>query len=506
LAEGNGSAVYVIGVHDDGNVVGITDDEFQLTVATIHAMAQKLDNTRVASIDKRVLTGPDNLVVAEVRLAQQTALPQTELRIVVLGDHGAGKSSILGCLTYGEADDGRGKARLNLLRHRHELESGRTSSIALGTIGFSADGQTQNYANNRSAEQIHQRSSRIVTFIDTCGHAKHLKTTARAIAGYSPQAFCVVVAADAAAVSPAARGYIQIAAVLGMPLLVVVSKMDLAEKASFAVLMRDLLATLDAAVPGRSQCMVAEATPCGSLAEDMMDLAVVPIVTTSAVRTVGFGELAAVLRGSSVRHQDGGPADGPFEFHIEGVHSIDKVGAVATGWVASGTVRLAAASDQSLVLGPDSSGAFVGVDVVSIHTLRIPTASARAGLSAALAIQPHGAAPAQKGMLILGGGQVDCHGRRVSGEFTAAVAFLSSDAAAAQTVTVHIRSACHLAHIVDIASAPPGSTSSATAATVRLRLDGTQDYICPGAPVVARDGRGLVFAGRIIAPAHEPIA
>ncbi|KAJ2749318.1 hypothetical protein IWQ56_007254, partial [Coemansia nantahalensis] len=202
LAEGNGRAVYVIGVHDDGSVVGITDDEFQLTIASIHSMAQKLDNARVVSVDQRVLADQGNRIVAEVRLAQQTALPQTELRIAVLGDHGAGKSSILGCLTYGDADDGRGKARLNLLRHRHELESGRTSSIALGTIGFSPDGQMQNYANNRSAEHIYQRSRRIVTFIDTCGHAKHLKTTARAIAGYSPHVFCIVIAADAASVSP----------------------------------------------------------------------------------------------------------------------------------------------------------------------------------------------------------------------------------------------------------------------------------------------------------------
>lgn len=42
----------------------------------------------------------------------------------------AGKSSTLGVLTKGGLDDGRGKARVNLFRHKHEIESGRTSSVS----------------------------------------------------------------------------------------------------------------------------------------------------------------------------------------------------------------------------------------------------------------------------------------------------------------------------------------------------------------------------------------
>lgn len=33
-------------------------------------------------------------------------------------------------------DDGRGKARLNLFRHKHEIESGRTSSVGGEILGF----------------------------------------------------------------------------------------------------------------------------------------------------------------------------------------------------------------------------------------------------------------------------------------------------------------------------------------------------------------------------------
>lgn len=54
-----------------------------------------------------------------------------ELRMAVIGNVDAGKSTMLGVLTRGGLDDGRGKARVNLFRHKHEIESGRTSSVGM---------------------------------------------------------------------------------------------------------------------------------------------------------------------------------------------------------------------------------------------------------------------------------------------------------------------------------------------------------------------------------------
>ena len=52
----------------------------------------------------------------------------------------AGKSTMLGVLVKGNLDDGRGKARVNLFRHKHEVESGRTSSVGMEIMGFDAHG------------------------------------------------------------------------------------------------------------------------------------------------------------------------------------------------------------------------------------------------------------------------------------------------------------------------------------------------------------------------------
>ena len=59
-----------------------------------------------------------------------------EVRVAVMGSADAGKSTLLGVLTQGQLDNGRGRARLNMFRHVHEVHSGRTSSISHEILGF----------------------------------------------------------------------------------------------------------------------------------------------------------------------------------------------------------------------------------------------------------------------------------------------------------------------------------------------------------------------------------
>ena len=59
-----------------------------------------------------------------------------EIRIAVIGNVDSGKSTLVGCLTKGIKDDGRGYARQFVFNYQHETESGRTSSIAEEIIGF----------------------------------------------------------------------------------------------------------------------------------------------------------------------------------------------------------------------------------------------------------------------------------------------------------------------------------------------------------------------------------
>jgi len=59
-----------------------------------------------------------------------------EIRLAVIGNVDSGKSTLVGCLTKGIKDDGRGYARKFVFNYQHENDSGRTSSIAEEIIGF----------------------------------------------------------------------------------------------------------------------------------------------------------------------------------------------------------------------------------------------------------------------------------------------------------------------------------------------------------------------------------
>jgi len=55
---------------------------------------------------------------------------KNEVKIAVIGHVDAGKSTTVGVLISDKLDDGNGKARKVILKHKHEQTSGRTSSIS----------------------------------------------------------------------------------------------------------------------------------------------------------------------------------------------------------------------------------------------------------------------------------------------------------------------------------------------------------------------------------------
>ena len=81
---------------------------------------------------------------------------------------------MLGVLVKGGLDDGRGKARVNLFRHKHEIESGRTSSVGMEIMGFDSKGDVvvSNVAGRKLTwEEIGRRSVSVALFVSPAGQA-----------------------------------------------------------------------------------------------------------------------------------------------------------------------------------------------------------------------------------------------------------------------------------------------------------------------------------------------
>ncbi len=68
------------------------------------------------------------------------------LGCAVAGSVDAGKSSLVGVLTHGIdgrplLDNGCGSARMNVFQHKHEIETGRTSSLSQQMLGYDEEGE-----------------------------------------------------------------------------------------------------------------------------------------------------------------------------------------------------------------------------------------------------------------------------------------------------------------------------------------------------------------------------
>jgi GTPase len=129
LSEGNGLAIYYLGVEDDGTIYKLSTDKKTKSVAVLKKMALHLEAKLVnVSINK------DYIRVVIKDKVSSNFLP--EKRVLLLGDTEAGKTTFLSYLIKNKIDTESCKARLFILNHKHELETGKTSSFNYQYLNF----------------------------------------------------------------------------------------------------------------------------------------------------------------------------------------------------------------------------------------------------------------------------------------------------------------------------------------------------------------------------------
>lgn len=171
LGEGGGQAVYEIGVEDDGTPRGLAAPELAASLDTLQAMAAELD-AEISVL--READGKEGRVAQVLVRKMPSSLEEfQDVRIALVGNVDAGKSSLVGVLSgNGTLDNGRGLARSQVMTHRHELETGRTSALSQQIMGFGTDGSIVNYTGVRQMgwAEIVRRSTKLVSLLDCCGH------------------------------------------------------------------------------------------------------------------------------------------------------------------------------------------------------------------------------------------------------------------------------------------------------------------------------------------------
>lgn len=395
LREGHGEAIYQIGVEDNGRLAGLTKDEMKASLKTLKDMASRLGAT-IRVLRERIATSSasktlalqnnnkEEKKVAEVlvkKLRKDDREDQdsiVDLRLAVTGAQDAGKSTLLGVLTQGELDNGRGRARLNMLRHLHEIKTGRTSSISHEIIGFDSTGHVLNYAEMATAEEICEHASKVVTFIDLAGHRKYLRTTVLGLTGYSPHHVMLVVAPP---LNEASQEHMVLCLALKLPFFIVVNKIDL----GFCD-MSETVAQLENAMmtqgyPKQLVLFSNNDIPSWDYTSD-----VIPVFSVSCVTGEGLEELTMFIKNLSpyeTNSIDSDPESCLFQidetFRVAGLTQPVLGGLLVKGAIAPGT---------RLLVGPLPDGEFSPVKVVSLHRNKAPCCLVRASQSASLTLAP----------------------------------------------------------------------------------------------------------------------
>lgn len=339
-----------------------------------------------------------------------------DLRVAILGNVDAGKSTLVGVLSKFVLDDGRGAARSFVLQHKHEKEKGQSSAVSLELMGFETSGgaviPTKVTGRHvKDFKDVAARSSRLITLIDLCGHEHFLKTTVFGLMGMSPD-LCMLVIGANAAVQKMTREHLGIAAAIKLPVMVVITKIDMAPKHIMDETLKRVERILKLA--NRKKFSVADAGDAKAAAAAMTSGNVAPVFLVSCTTGQGldllrlfYSEMAcgagSQLAGRGIRNTSARPGEQTqqeaenllrdsnleaieCEVHVDNVYNVPGVGTVVSGSMFFGVV----ATGHHLLLGPDDAGEFREIRVQSIHCQCVPVDRVFVGQQCTLAIRAVG--------------------------------------------------------------------------------------------------------------------
>ena len=398
VLSGDGEATYVLGVTDDGGLAGISPEAFSETMDVLSLLAEEAD-AHIADVETwsagSAGNGDEEGLVGLATLQEGGVFEADDDHLVVgtTGHVDHGKSTLVGTLVTGRADDGQGGTRGFLDVQPHEVERGLSADLSYAVYGFADDAdepvRMDNPHRKSDRARIVEEADRLVSFVDTVGHEPWLRTTIRGLVGQKLDYGLLVVAADDGP-TKTTREHLGILLATELPTIVAITKTDAVTDDRLAAVEREVESTLRDA--GQTPLLVDRYGVDVAIAE--VGDGVVPLFRTSAVTMDGIEALDRLFASLPKRAT---PERETFRMYVDRSYKVTGVGAVASGTVTSGTVE---AGDE-LLIGPMPDGSFREVEVRSIemHYHRVDRATA--GRIVGIALKGIDEAEIQRGMALV---------------------------------------------------------------------------------------------------------
>ncbi|PPQ67322.1 hypothetical protein CVT25_005906 [Psilocybe cyanescens] len=334
-----------------------------------------------------------------------------EVRCAVVGNVDSGKSTTLGVLTRGALDDGRGRARVGLFRHKHEIETGRTSSVGMEILGFGPSGAPilPNTAHSNDPdvirrekmgwEEISIQAAKIVSFTDLAGHERYLKTTLYGLTSGAPSCVILMVGANAGLIGMS-KEHLAIALALSVPVVVCITKIDMTPPNVLAETIKQVAKILKSPGCRKNPVFVKSIETAVEIATSFNGPErLCPIFQISNVTGQGLDFVRTFLNllPSSEGDTEKFAVNQPLEYSITEVWSVPYVGTVVNGIVNAGIVK----TGDAVLLGPDSNGHYQTSVIKSMQRKRADVTRAEAGQCVSLALKRIRRAAVRKGMVLV---------------------------------------------------------------------------------------------------------
>ncbi|KAK6350047.1 hypothetical protein TWF696_006296 [Orbilia brochopaga] len=489
LEEGRGEALFELGYEDNGDSMGFTAEEYDTAyrnlVEHLTALNAQCAVLQTANVDPEKEEVPADgkgarakLMVRQIPKSMEELL---EIRVAVVGNVDAGKSTMLGVLVKGQLDDGRGKARVNLFRHKHEIESGRTSSVGMEIMGFDAQSQivTSQAGRKLTWEEIGKKSAKVISFTDLAGHEKYLRTTVFGLLGTSPD-YCLLMVAANNGLIGMSKEHLGIAVALNVPIMVVITKIDMTPPNILAQTITQITKILKSGGARKIPIFIKSKDEAISTATHFVSDRICPIFQVSNVTGEGLDFVRTFL--NILPYHGQFDPNAPFEFYVNDTFSVPFVGTVVSGVVKSGVIH---AGDQVLI-GPDSLGNFISTQIRSIERKRIGVPGVTAGQSASFALRRVRRRDVRKGMVVLP--KTDEPPPKASRQFVAEVMILSH----ATTIRKRYQAMLHVGPVsqtCSIIDLDRDTVRTGDRALVAFKFVQRPEYILPGDKLLFREGR-----------------
>ncbi|OZC09165.1 GTP-binding protein AGP-1 family protein [Onchocerca flexuosa] len=393
LVLGEGEAVIDLGVSaEDTTKRGLSKDDLELSEKKHIAL---LEGTGI--ISTRLVTKQQGSLYTRAHLVRKEVDPDDfiEVRIAVVGNVDAGKSTLLGVLTYSILDDGRGQARQ---KHKHEFESGRTSSVGNDILGFDISGNVVNKPDSHSGHldwvTICHDSAKVITFIDLAGHEKYLKTTIFGMTGHVPDYTMLLIGANAGIIGMT-KEHLSLALCLNVPVFIVVTKIDMCPERVLSETMKNLDKLMKSPGVRKLPVVIKSLEDVVHTASNFNGGKVCPIFQISNVSGNNLDLLCSFLNLIPLRRKF--TLDSPAEFQIDDVYWVDGVGTVVSGTCIAGMISI----NDTMLIGPNPYGEFIPIPIKSIHRKRMPVSKIRCGQTASFSIRKLNKKEVRKGMVLL---------------------------------------------------------------------------------------------------------